>query len=320
VEEGWRRLIFKILKFYQEEVKKMKWLAACLLVLCMVVPAMAGEDPFIAVVGNDIDANRFYVSPKHELYLYDQLITGLPTANEGFATDHPLPVFPEICDYNGEIVGAGVWNYQGVPSRLVGLQNAGWFTWSIRIPKKPNALNICFECGVLKPNTFQVFGFDAVLLCAANTGEKQFPGGVCARDDVNPGQNPVIANAQPMITAVASPGPNNSFAPFHLTAYRNPGTYNNVAQPMTNNQALQVLDGSSSARVMLKSCLDKCINIKIPVTGQINAMHETEEDLEFGDIITILMEIPRTNTVDIYCGAESARLTGIGETLFPLVP
>ena len=69
---------------------------------------------------------------------------------------------------------------------------------------------------------------------------------------------------------------------------------------------------------MLKACLDKCINVKIPVTGQINALGQVEEDLEFGDLIIIQMFIPRTNMVDIYCGAQSAKLTGIGETLFPL--
>ena len=35
----------------------MKWLCACLAVLFMVAPAMAGEDPYIGVVDSDISAS-----------------------------------------------------------------------------------------------------------------------------------------------------------------------------------------------------------------------------------------------------------------------
>lgn len=301
----------------------MKWLIGCLVALFMVAPAFAGEDPYIAVVGNDINANLFYVSPKHYQFLYNQLVTGVPLTGEGFTTDHTIPRFPELCDLSG-VVGDGVpslpFRFRGVETRLIGLQNSGWYQWAIRLPKKPNAINICFECGVVKPNTFAIYGFSAVELCAANTGERQYPGGICARDDVNPGQNPIIQGALPKITATVSPGPNNSFAPFNLTAYRNPGTYDSINQPLTNNRAIQVLDGSNGTRVMLKSCLDKCINIKIPVEGQLNALGQSEFDLEMGDLITIRMDVPRANTVDIYCGAESARLTGIGEAFYPIPP
>jgi hypothetical protein len=62
----------------------MKWLIGCLLVVFMVAPAMAGEDPYIAVVGNDILANTWYLSPKYVQFLYDQGITGIPTTGEGF--------------------------------------------------------------------------------------------------------------------------------------------------------------------------------------------------------------------------------------------
>ncbi len=306
----------------------MRWLIACLLVLCTVVPAMAGEDPFIAVVGNDILANPFYISPKHQQFLIDSTLWGIPIVGEGFTTDHTIPRFPEVCDIRG-ILGGGTpglpFTFRGVESRLIGLQNSGWFQWTIALPKKPNAINICFECAVLKPNTFPVFHFEAVELCAANTGERQFPGGICARDDVEPGENPIIAAAQPQVDVTVAPGPNNAFTPFHLTAYRNPGTYNGVGDPMQDNSGLQVLNGRAGVdnaidvpgtRIMLKSCLDKCINIKIPVTGQVNALTEVEEDLEMGDLITVRLSVPRANTVDIFCGAQSAYLAGIGEAVW----
>jgi len=51
----------------------MKWLIGCLLALVMVSAAFAGEDPYVAIVGNDLnDANLFYLSPKYSQFLYDQ--------------------------------------------------------------------------------------------------------------------------------------------------------------------------------------------------------------------------------------------------------
>jgi hypothetical protein len=52
------------------------------------------------------------------------------------------------------------------------------------------------------------------------------------------------------------------------------------------------------------------------VTGQINALGETENDLEAGDLIYVRMDVPRQNTVDIYCHAQSVRVAGIGESPF----
>ncbi len=295
----------------------MKWLIACLLALCMVAPAVAGEDPFIAIVGNDLlNANLWYLSPKHQQFLYDQENFAVPVSGEVFLSQMPV-IQPEICDASGVVIDPinGVFETVGNPNAVVRKQDSGVFEWRIRLPKKPNAINICIQCGVLKPNTFRELGFDAILECAGYTGER-IGTGFCTRNDVNPGVNPIIPGALPVITAIASPGPYNAFAPFNLTAYRNPGTYNNIAQPLTNNAALQVLNGDTAARVMLKSCFDKCVNIKLPVTGQVNALGQAETDLELGDLITVRMNIPRTNTVDIYCNAQSVKLVGIGEAPF----
>lgn len=297
----------------------MKWLIACLLALCMVAPAIAGEDPFVAIVGNDLlNANLWYLSPKEQQFLYDQTNFGVPTSNEIFLSQMPV-IQPEICDTTGTVIDPinGVFDTVGNPNAVVRKQDSGWFQWAIRLPKKPNALNICFQCGVLKPNTFRELGFNAVLECAGYTGER-IGTGFCTRDDVEPGENPIIPGALPQVTAIAYPGPYNAFAPFYLTAYRNPGSYNNIAQPMTNNTAIQVLDGpvDINTRVMLKSCFDKCINIKLPVAGQVNAAGNVEADLELGDLIFVRLDIPRNNTVDIYCNAQSVKLVGIGEAPF----
>ena len=65
--------------------------------------------------------------------------------------------------------------------------------------------------------------------------------------------------------------------------------------------------------------MDKSIVTKLPVTGQINAAGETENDLEAGDTIYVRMDVPRQNTVDIYCHSQSVRIQGVGEAL-PLRP
>ena len=60
--------------------------------------------------------------------------------------------------------------------------------------------------------------------------------------------------------------------------------------------------------------MDKTVVAKLPVTGQINAAGETETNLVTGDIIYVRMDVPRQNTVDIYCHAQSTRIQGVGES------
>jgi len=313
---------------------------------------MAGEDPYIAIVGNDMTAaTPFYFSPKHTQFLYNQIDFGVDVCVKGTA---PLPTQanfsflrpisgiggvscesffaqgpanqPELCDThgiaqtNGQLPLGPAFTFSGNSNARVTMGNAGFFEWWIRLPKKPSGeINIVIQCGVVKPNAFAVYGFDAVLLCAAETGER-IGAGVCVREEVDPGVSPVNNTALPKITAVAYPGPYNTFDAFNLTAFKNPSAYTLAFDPVTsamsNNGNSQILDGSSNARVLLKACMDKTIVAKLPVTGQINAMNQTETDLEAGDIIKVRMDVPRQNTVDISCNAQSARLAGVGESPF----
>jgi hypothetical protein len=299
----------------------MKWLIGCLLALVMVAPALAGEDPYIGVVGNDINANTFYLSPKYVQWLHDQTISAIPTSGEVFYANSAV-IQPEICDTLG--IAAGPQNgppftFRGNFNGRVTAGNAGWYEWYVRLPKKPSGeLNLCIQCGILKPNAFTFLGFESVLDCAAETGERVGVG-LCVREEVDPGENPLITAALPRIIARALPGPYAPFAftPFNLTAYRNPGTYEPIENGvLVNGEAGQVLDGTDGARVLLKSCMDKCVVAKIPVTGQVNALGQLEADLEAGDIIHVRMNIPRPNTVDIYCHAQSFKVMGIGEPPF----
>jgi hypothetical protein len=317
----------------------MKWLIGCLLALVMVSAAFAGEDPYIGIVGNDIEFNSFYFSQKHQQFLFDQLDIDVPvcdgsfppvvpqtrvggTGCEQFRSNKPINQ-PEICDVGGTVIDffKGDFEYFGNPNALITKQNAGYYEWYIRLPKKPSGeINICIQCGILKPNTFTPFtGFWAVEECAAETGER-IGTGWCTQDQVEPPVNPIVYGALPRITAIAYPGPYSlGFAPFNLTAYKNPSNYAltvDTNKAMENSPSLQILDGSVNARILLKSCMDKCVVAKIPVTEQVNAAGQTESDLEAGDLIYVKMYVPITNTVDIYCHAQSAKIAGIGESPF----
>jgi hypothetical protein len=304
----------------------MKWLVSLLLVLCIVTPAMAGEDPYIAVVGNDIAANPFYLSPKYLQFIYDQTAFGVPTTGEQFVSQMVVNK-PEICDLSGEGTGP-LFTFRGNPNSRVTSANAGYWAWYIRLPKKPSGeINLVFQCGVVKPNAFALWNFQAVELCAAETGEKVGP--ECSRLLLNPGEDPIVAAGLPQITAIAIPGPYNSFTPFYLTAYKNPGTYTlgfDDSGAIKNSAASQLLDGTANTRILLKACMDKTIVAKIPVAGQVNAgkpappisvsITDVESDLVEGDIIYVKMALPRQNTVDVYCHSQSLRLMGVGESPF----
>jgi len=310
----------------------------------------------------------FYFSDKHQQFLFDQEaipapvcwpegiypkkssytrvpVPPVPSAGcEQFRSNKPINQ-PEICDAGGTVVSLrkGIFEFEGERERnaVITKQNAGWFEWWIRLPLKPSGeINICIQCGVLKPNAFSFGGFQAIEECAAETGERVGTG--CTHNQVAAGKNPIVNAALPKITAIAYPGPwspyfdadfpndpiKSPFKPFHLTAYKNPGTYNlskdvndliddesnnSKKAPMTNSASLQILDGSTDARILLKACMDKCVIAKIPVTGQVNKAGETEYDLERGDLIYVRMDVPVNNTVDIYCHSQSAKIAGIGE-------
>src|SRR5512136_819296 len=316
----------------------MKWLIGCLLALVMVSAAFAGEDPYIAIVGNDGDYNPFYFSQKHQQFLYDQTLFDVPVCFGSFPSTTPqtrvggvgceqfrsnTPMNqPEICDSTGVVNDVGDFSFFGEPNAVIRKDNAGYFEWFVRLPKKPSGeINLVFQCGVLKPNTFAFEEFNSIELCAAETGERVGPG-LCTRDQVDPNVNPIVNSSLPRITAVAYPGPYSlGFVPFYLTAYKNPGAYNlttatNGVTAMRNSTDLQILDGSNDARIMLKACMDKTVIVKIPVTDQINAAGQVEADLEAGDLIWVRMYVPITNTVDIYCNSQSLRVAGIGESPF----
>jgi hypothetical protein len=200
---------------------------------------------------------------------------------------------------------------------LISATNKGWYQWKIGLPKKPEGeLNLEIECGVLKPNAWEteypVVGRDVINLCAAVTGEP-IGAGICTRV----AGAPLNEKALPRLEVIAYPGCNHpkGFAPFHLTAYRNPGDYSITKKQgmLSNSRSIQVLNGSSNARIALKGCMEKTVIMKWPQAGTTNQMGEPEANLEAGDLIVVRLSLLRDNTVDVYCNKYSAKIGGIGE-------
>ena len=138
----------------------MKWLVGSLLVLALASASFAGEDPYIAIVGNDADFNEFYFSSKYQQFLFDQDLFGIPTCREDgvpfpdrssftrfptsggtgcemFLSNRPTNQ-PEVCDTLGETIGTGAWIYSGLPNARITAGNQGWFEWYVFLPKKPS--------------------------------------------------------------------------------------------------------------------------------------------------------------------------------------
>jgi hypothetical protein len=193
---------------------------------------------------------------------------------------------------------------------LTSAGNAGEYTWVIALPKKPEGeLNLEMQCGVLKPNSWTFFGYNAINVCAAVTGEPVGPN--CTRIT----GAPLIPLALPRLEVWAHPGCNSpQWDAFRLTAYKNPGTYaiSRSGGQLVNNAALQVLDGGKLSRIALKGCLEKTVIVKWPKEGEVNAKGDTEHALQAGDLIKVKMIVP-PGTVDLYCGKYSVTIGGIGE-------
>ena len=87
----------------------MRWLILLLLALAMISPGIAGANPYIAIVGNDISANDFYSSPEHLQFVFDEVSYLGQEAMffkgyEQFAAQKAVNQ-PEICDINGYTEG-----------------------------------------------------------------------------------------------------------------------------------------------------------------------------------------------------------------------
>ncbi len=274
--------------------------------------ALAGQQPYVAYVGDDQAVPSFYTSEKHRQFLHAN--TAPVYDVETWTSQHPANA-PEVCDASGTAMTNA--------NALTPHGNAGWYQWAIVLPMKPRGnLAIAIQCGVLKDNARLFLGTAAITLCAGEMGER-LGNGFCSGAATVAGNNPVNAGWLPKIQAIAVPGPHNSFIPFTMTAYRAVGSHGlstAAGGKLTNSASLQVLDGSDNrTRVVLKACQDKSVLVKIPVAGQVNALGEVEADLEGGDVVLVRMTVPKGHSMDLYCHRHSLRIEGNGDpqTLLP---
>jgi hypothetical protein len=318
--------------------------------------AFAGQEPYIATVCDDTGvASRhcmdkalgvvvsgdespsaledFYMSAKEYQFThtntdvaYAPVIT-IPTFAKGETFKASTAINqPELCDVKPDAMFPGQnaeETYITNKTARLKAKNSGVYEWTIVLPKKPEGnLNIAIQCGVLKPEEVDV------TYCGGEEGEFQGPGR-CNQALTLPGVSNILAAGLPTVRATAYPGyytrQFNDYAPFALTAYRTPSTMAaafDANGALTNSAVNQVLNGSSATRMPLKACMTETIFVKQPVTGQVNALGQTESDLESGDYIVVRMDAPRGHTMDLYCHAQSVKIQGIGDplSLLPLPP
>ncbi len=144
----------------------MKCLITLVIAFCLATPAMAGEEPYIAVVGNDAAADGFYNSSKYKQFMYDQTQFGeppvcigsfpdayneplKPTYGAGCEQFHPQTAVdqPEVCDPSGARIHTNA---------KIGSGHAGTFEWYVRLTREPSSeINFVLQCGVLKPGGSQ---------------------------------------------------------------------------------------------------------------------------------------------------------------------
>ncbi len=282
------------------------------------ITAWAGEEPYVAYVSDDTDTSTFYLSGKLRQPGFSHRFSHFPGEEfEGFNT---TPFQPEVCQVTEgpRPPDLGTWNVND--NELITAGNSGSYHWDIELPKKPEGnLNITIQCGIVKQDAEFIFGLEAVLVCAAETGERTT--GLCNRKADRVNRSNIAIGALPRLTVRAIPqedfDPDPLADPFLLTAYRNPSHYrftrNAAGDALRNSGSMQVLDGSIRTRFALKACMTKTIFVKKPVGGQVNAAGEVEASLRAGDRISVWLDIPANNTVDIYCQEDSVSIQGIGE-------
>lgn len=154
--------------------------------------ALAGQEPYVAVVGFDRNIPQFYISDKLYQFTHDFDVP-LPGLPESFFASQPITQ-PEWCQIPGD---SPIFTNRNARVRE---GNEGFFQWTVALPKKPQGnLNIVLQCGILKPQETDIWE------CAGETGERQGPGR-CNRRFDQPGTNPVVAGALPRVEAWASAG------------------------------------------------------------------------------------------------------------------
>ncbi len=178
-------------------------------------------------------------------------------------------------------------------SHLVDAWNSAEFTWQIVLQLKPDTdLDINIRDCVLKMNSQTPFG-EGPFEGAIQTGRYMMPWG----------QVFWLIDSNPRITVKALPGRYHTAGfpceGFTLTARTTPALANVLLNQMLYTS---------------KGMWEESIVVVMPETGVVNAAGETEYRLKQGDKINIQVQVPGTNTADIYYGKDNVAIKYVGIT------
>lgn len=175
--------------------------------------------------------------------------------------------------------------FPGYYSSLVDQYNSAEFEWQIVLQMKPESdidLNIR-DC-VLKHNTFDPWFY------ADQTGRYRQPWGAFI----------FVPEANPRVTVKALPGP------FATTGFKYPFFMDARTLPGLKKVILE------DALYTSKGIWEEGIVMVMPLTGEKNCKGEAMYNLKQGDKINVFVEVPGTNTVDIFYGQDNVVLKYVG--------
>lgn len=270
-----------------------KILIALVALMFLATPAMAGNQPEFDAVG--CDATNFFndfikvavcqngtllISGNQTIRIneYSNFPTSVPgTYGEIFTTTAGM-LLPDTCF---GYLCAG----EEYLSARIDPYNTALYRWQIVLQKKPESdININIRDCVTKHNTFDIWGQ------AEQTGRYRAPWGQLIFEPA----------ANPLITVTATPGPFAELgfaAPFTMDAR------------MIPSLALLALD---DVPYTTKALWDEGIIAKLPRNLDTNTLGQTTYNLRQGDMITVVVRIPGTNTVDLMYGPDNVVLKYVG--------
>jgi hypothetical protein len=255
-----------------------KLICIVIFALMTAAPALAAQPEFDAV-GSD-DTNIFAVDNELQFGAVIDNVSGpfgpinkkSSFYNEGFSQTAGQ-LFPDPC-------------FPGLDSALTDQGNSASYTWTIVLQMKPMSdidLNI-YDC-VLTRDMTNIFG------SADQTGRVRDWFGNMIFDP----------NANPRVTVKAYPGP---YATAGFPSY-------GMVLDARVMPALRVI-AMDEVLYTSKAHWDETLVMVLPQTGEVNLSEQREVDLKQGDYITVTVDVPGTNTVDIRYGADSVLLQYIG--------
>ena len=264
-----------------------KILVALVAVAFLCTPAFAGEQPEFDAVG--CDAGNYF----------NDYVKQLVIQNNINWDGRPINLFSDFIDWNPDMGWIEYFDqhasqvkadpcFPGYLSHFITAWNGGWFEWQIMLQKKPDTdLDINIRDCVLKMNSFTPFG-DEPFEGASQTGRYIMPWG----------QSFWLLDSNPRITVKAYPGEYGNITPGAILDCRTtPGLF------------LYPLDQKLYTS---KALWEESIVVVMPEDGVPSLSGCVLRRLEAGDMIRIRVDVPTTNTVDLYYGEDNVVVKYVG--------